>query len=214
METQRNKWPISALAGILVITIYSTFTLISWALFPVPASPVTHWLSDFGSSTKNPAGAIFYNLGCILTGTMLFPFYLGLYVFYSGVKWRKLGVIITQILGVISAFCDVMIGIFPEDQMMEHMFWSRQFFLFNLLVLIVGIISILRDDRFIKPIALYGAPVVVCNLVFVLNDFAAGMKWVEWFVVFSALGFVALITANMLKMRDPSWKYRGKKPGI
>jgi hypothetical membrane protein len=91
---------ISLIFGFLTIIFYTTFTMISWVLFPNPATPLNHWLSDLGRlqvpadgspvwdpgtlelfigpSQFNP-GAIWYNLGCILTGLMLFPFFFGIH---------------------------------------------------------------------------------------------------------------------------------------
>ena len=109
------KWPISIIAGIFVIVFYCTFTFISLALFPPPYSPIDNWLSDLGNSSYSPNGAIFYNIGCILTGSALCPFYIGLYKWYMDKTWHKLLIIITQIVGVASGFALIMIGVFSED---------------------------------------------------------------------------------------------------
>jgi hypothetical membrane protein len=194
-----KKWPISVIAGILVIALYCTFTFISLALFPPPFSPIDNWLSDLGNSTYSPRGAIFYNLGCILTGIMLFPFYLGLYKWYTEVLWNKILIMATQVIGCCSAFALIMIGVFSEDFIVEHIFWSEVFFKLNLVVLILLSVSLIFHQDFIKPIAIYGIAVAVINLLFV---FILGTPILEWFTVFTALGFVGLIVFNMYRIRE------------
>ncbi|TFG26107.1 MAG: DUF998 domain-containing protein [Promethearchaeota archaeon] len=198
MKKNFLKWPISVISGILVIVFYCIFTFISLALFPPPYSPLDNWLSDLGNSTYSPNGAIFYNIGCILTGSALFPFYIGLYKWYTEKIWHKILVTLTQIVGVASGFALIMIGIFSEDFPQPHIFWSEVFFELNLLVLILAGISLLFHPDFIKIIAIYGFVVAVINLTFI---FLVETPLLEWFTVFTALGYAGLIIYNMyLKM--------------
>jgi len=179
-----------------VIVFYCAFTFTSIALFPSPFSPVTNWLSDLGNSSYSPNGAMFYNVGCILTGLMLFPFFAGLYKWYTGEKLRKTLIIATQAAGFIAAFALIMIGVFSEDFMVEHVFWSTVFFAFNLIVLILANVSLMTHSRFWKPIAYYGFVVAFINLLFVASR---NTPILEWFTVFTALGYVALLSYNTLK---------------
>jgi hypothetical membrane protein len=200
----RLKWPLSSIAGILVIVFYCIFTFTSAALYIGPWSPFPY-LSDFGNSLLNPAGAVFYNLGCILTGIMLFPFYIGLYKWYTKEPWRKILIIVTQIIGIASGFALIMIGVFSEDSGAPHLLWSDVFFFLNLLVLILANISLITHPKFIKPIAVYGFIVAAINLAFV---FLTSSSIIEWFTVFTALGFAGLLVINMLKAFKPKAKAR------
>jgi hypothetical membrane protein len=190
------KWSVSCLAGVAVIAFYCIFTFTSWALYPPPYNPINNWLSDLGNSTGNPSGAIFYNLGCILTGLALFPFFAGLYKWYTKEHWRKISIIIGQVVGFLAAFSLIMIGIFSEDSLQLHEIWSSIFFLLNLLVLVILGISLFTHPIYIKPIAYYGFAIAAINLVFVV---AYNIPIFEWFTVFTALGYVGLIAYNMLK---------------
>ncbi|MFW9865507.1 MAG: DUF998 domain-containing protein [Candidatus Thorarchaeota archaeon] len=190
------KWPISCYAGILVIAIYCIFTFTSLALFPPPFSALTNWLSDLGNSSYNPNGAIFYNLGCILTGSMLIAFFIGLYKWYRSEIWYKMLIILIQVVGCFSGFALIMIGIFSEDFLASHIFWSDVFFKVNLIILILASIILLFHKDFIKLIGIYGIIVAVINLLFV---FYLGTPILEWFTVFTALGYVGLIVYNMWK---------------
>jgi hypothetical membrane protein len=184
-------------AAIFVIVFYCAFTLTSIALFPTAFSPVVNYLSDLGNSTFNPRGAWFYNAGCILTGLALFPFYAGFYEWYTPERRRKLLITATQIVGFLSAFSLIMIGVFSEDSMTQHLFWSEFFFIFNLLVLILANISLLTRPKFIRPIGYYGLAVAVVNLLFVV---LTSTPLLEWFTVFTALVYAGLLAYNSLKL--------------
>ena len=198
------RWPLSSIAGLLVIVFYVVFMLISAAIFPTSWTPFPY-LSDFGSSSLNPHGAVFYNLACILTGIMLFPFYIGLYKWYTKLQWRNILIMITQIIGVASGFSLIMIGVFNEDYMSAHVMWSDIFFFLNLLVLIFANVSLITHPSFIKPIAIYGFIVAAINFALV---FITGSSIVEWFTVFTALAYAGLLVINMLKAFRPTSKGR------
>lgn len=199
MEFDLDKYPISVIAGILVIVIYCTFTFISWALFPPPFSPFDNWLSDLGNSSYSPNGAIFYNLGCIFTGCALFPFYFGLYKWYRDELWHKIIGIGVQLIGFFSAFALIMIGVFSEDFPEPHIFWSTVFFEVMVLELIFVSIFLLFHKDFIKPIVIYNFGVIIINFLFV---FVIVTPILEWFTVSTLLGFVGLTIYNMYKKLD------------
>lgn len=190
------KLPISCIAGIAVIVLYCAFTFTSWALYPTSYNPMDNWLSDLGNSTYNPTGAIFYNVGCILTGIALFPFFGGFYKWYTNERGRKVSLMSTQIIGLFAAFSLVMIGVYSEDYGALHSMWSAIFFALNLIVLILLGVSLFTHPNYMKPIAIYGFIVAAINLLFVL---VYNIPLFEWFTVFTALGYVGLIAYNMFK---------------
>jgi len=196
-----SKWPVLSVAGILVIVFYCAFTFTSIALFPGPFSPVNNWLSDLGNSSYSPRGAIFYNVGCILTGLALFPFFAGFYKWYTDEKWRKSLMMITQAVGFIAAFALIMIGVFSEDYGAAHLFWSQVFFILNLMVLILANASLMTHRKFIRPVGYYGFAVAVVNLLFVA---LSNTPILEWFTVFTALGYVEFLAYNTSKTSSPS----------
>jgi hypothetical protein len=203
------RWPLSSIAGILVIIFYCVLTFKSALIFPGPWSPWPY-LSDFGNTVKNPIGAVSYDSACILTGLALFPFYIGLYKWYTKTTWRNVLVIITQIVGLASAVSLIMIGVFYENSPWQntiaggaHEFWSMVFFILNLLVLIFANVSLLTHPNFIKPIAIYGFAVAIINLALVVLP---SSSVIEWFTVFTALGFAGLLVINMAKVFKPGAK--------
>lgn len=184
------------MAGVAVIVFYCVFTFTSWALYPTSYNPVANWLSGLGNSILNPKGAIIYDAGCVVTGIALFPFFIGLYKWHMNENWRKISLIITQVVGVLAAFSLIMIGVFSEDFPEAHSTWSSIFFLLNLVVLVLLGITLFTHPKYIKPIAYYGFAVAAINLLFVL---VYSTPILEWFTVFTALGYVGLLVFNMLK---------------
>jgi hypothetical membrane protein len=197
MEWNPLKWPISCIGGFAVIVLYCVFTFISAVLYPPPYGPMTNWLSDLGSWSGNPSGAIYYNVGCVATGLALFPFYMGLYKWYDARIWRRAMLATGQVLGLCSAFSLMMIGVFSADSGKPHLFWSAAFFTLNFVVILVVITSLITHPRFMKLIGFYGYLVTFASLIF---DFTIGGPLVEWFTVFTALGFAGLLVINMLNV--------------
>lgn len=189
-------WPMLSLAAALVIGFYCLFTFTSIALFPRPFSPVANYLSDLGNSNFNPKGAWFYNAGCILTGFALFPFFAGIYNWYTRERWRVSLIVITQAVGFLSAFALIMIGVFSEDYLAQHMFWSDLFFILNLIVLVLANVSLMTHRNFIRPIGYYGFAVAVINVLFVI---LSNTPLLEWFTVFTALGYAGMLAYNTMK---------------
>ena len=189
--------PILSFAAAFVIVFYCAFTVTSIMLFPTPFSPVVNYLSDLGNSTFSPRGAWFYNAGCILTGLALFPFYAGFYEWYTPEKRRKILMAATQVVGLVSAFSLIMIGVFSEDTLAQHLFWSEVFFIFNLLVLILANISLMTHPKFVRPIGYYGLAVAVVNMLFVV---LTTTPLLEWFTVFTALIYAGLLAYDTLQL--------------
>jgi hypothetical protein len=56
----------------------------------------------------------------------------------------------------------------------------------------------MTHPKFLRPIAYYGFIVALINLLFVV---ASNTPVLEWFTVFTALGYVALLSYNTLRPR-------------
>ncbi|MFX1602145.1 MAG: DUF998 domain-containing protein [Promethearchaeota archaeon] len=198
MESRFANWPLTSLSGVLVILLYCGFTFTSWAFYPDQFGPTTHYLSRLGNFNYSPFVAYFYNLGCIVTGLVLFPFFIGLYEWYTDRLYQKVPLFAGQVIGILSAIALIMIGVFSEDQGRPHMTASSTFFLLNFFVLIIVNAALLLHPKFTKLIALYAFAIDILSLSFELT---IGGPITEWFTVFGALLYVAFISFNTLQLR-------------
>jgi len=112
MGLNRLKLLDNGISGILAIIIFCIFTFTAVALFPASYTPVNNWLSDLGNLNLNPNGFIFFNICCIITWLLLFPFFFGLRKWYTTKKLQKYLLIAAQIIGFFSAFALIMVGVF------------------------------------------------------------------------------------------------------
>jgi hypothetical protein len=183
-----------------------TFT--SWALYPTLFTPFGNWLSDLGNSVGNPSGAIFYNIGCILTGTAYIIFLSGFYKWYTSEKTRKIGLMIAQAIGFLAAFSLIMVGVFSENAGDIHTLWSLVFFLLNLITILLFSLALYKHPSYIKAISYYGFAVVIFNLLFVSAIVATinlhlslvyNSPIFKWFTVFTALGGSACLRITCSK---------------
>ena len=78
-----------------------------------------------------------------------------------------------------------------------HGLWSNIFFLLNLIVLILVGASLVTHPSHIKSIAGYAFAVAIINLMFV---FVSNTPLLEWFTVFTAFGYVGLLSYNTTKI--------------
>jgi hypothetical membrane protein len=89
-----------------------------------------------------------------------------------------------------------MIGVFSENSGSLHKLWSDVFFLLNFLVLVLVGASLFTHPKYIKAIAYYGFIVAAINLALLA---VPNTPLLEWFTVFTALGYVGLMSYNMSK---------------
>ncbi|MFX1260686.1 MAG: hypothetical protein ACFFAZ_01235 [Promethearchaeota archaeon] len=193
MKRFSSRWSLLTIGGAFVIALYIAFTLVSWALYPESYGPSTHYLSRLGNFNYSPFGAYFYNIGCILTGVALFPFYIGFYQWYTNRLYQKIPLMVGQIIGLTSAVALIMIGVFSEDQGSPHMIASSTFFLLNFFVLIIVNLALVLNSDFWKLVGVYGFAIDFLTLGL---QFAFGGPLVEWFTVFGSLLFVGLLSLN------------------
>jgi hypothetical membrane protein len=115
----------ASITGFLVTGFYLVFTILAFLRYPTNYSPAANWLSDLGSRVLNPTGAVFYNTGILLTGLLVFLFFVGLSgVRIAGNRTQQTMLYLTQGFGVLGAVSIVMSGLYPIDLGRAHGFWS------------------------------------------------------------------------------------------
>jgi hypothetical membrane protein len=192
-----RKHPLTTISVSFVILFYCVFTMISWAFYPDPYGPSTHYLSRLGNFNYNPFGAYFYNWGCILTGIALLVFFISLKDWWTESIVQQIIMIVGQILGIASGFALMAIGVFSEDQGASHMAASSIFFLILFFVLILITIALFLNPVFSKIVGVYGFGITFSSLVLALT---VGGPLTEWYTVFGSLLYVGLLGINTLKI--------------
>ncbi|MHA1526172.1 MAG: hypothetical protein ACTSQD_04010, partial [Promethearchaeota archaeon] len=72
-----KKWPLTAQMITIIIPIFCVLVLISIILFGPTFSFVEHHMSTLGTQRWNPNGFLFFDIACIITGVLLFPYFYG-----------------------------------------------------------------------------------------------------------------------------------------
>lgn len=108
------KKKVSTISGILIVLVYGVFTLLALFRFKGSFSPIRNWLSDLGSQTLNPEGYLFYTVGIVLTGILLFFFFWGLFIWKKpGNKRQNIMLLLANIFGSLGGISMVLSAIFP-----------------------------------------------------------------------------------------------------
>jgi hypothetical protein len=96
-------------AGIAAIPAYVVFTLVSHLHKP-SMGPFNNWLSSYGSPAKNPSGALYYTLGCILAAALLALFYIGMTRWHRGAEKKYVVCYICAEAGGLAAACSLVLA--------------------------------------------------------------------------------------------------------
>jgi len=184
--------PISVVSGIAAFILFWIFILTAAYYYP-GYSPFNNWMSDLGSLEANPKGGFFFNLGCILTGSALIPFFLGLYEWYIGDRRNKILTILTQITGIYLAFSIIMIGLNPIDNLEVHGFWAINFFTVSIFVTLFPSLALYKY-KFTRNVAIYGFFSTAVNIAF---RFFIMMPIIEWSTILFSFSFIIVIIVSM-----------------
>lgn len=196
--------------GMLALIVFTIFTLIAVALYPISYNPIYNWLSNLGNVNLDHTGAFFFNLGCFLTGFMLIPFFLTILRWNPTQKWNKLLLIMGILLGIIASISLIGIGVFPETNF--HMHGLAASGVFNSLFLIIIFINLalFKHPKFMKIVAYWGVVAVLFTLSFeimlLIRDNLLSMlhptiplPGMEWAAVFTSFIWMGLLSYNMWK---------------
>ncbi len=189
-----KKYPLSVVSGISVISTFWVFVFISIVLFQGTYNPYVNWMSDLGDSTQNPNGAIFFNIGCIITGIVMFAFFIGLYEWYIGGKRNRNLTILTQIAGFYVAFALIMIGIFPIDYPLIHGIWAVSLFIVSAFTFIFPAIALYKY-KFTRGIAKFGLFGTGVNAVLWILFYPI----MEWATILLSFVYIGIIIYSMQK---------------
>ncbi|TFG26493.1 MAG: hypothetical protein EU532_09675 [Promethearchaeota archaeon] len=189
-----RKWPISVVSGLFAIITFWSFAFISMAHFPGVYNPFVNWMSNLGNSKLNPEGAIYFNIGIIIAGIALFPFFIGLYEWYIGGPRNKRLTILTQLAGFYCAFAMIMCGIYPENYFLIHIFWSMSLFIMSVFTFLFPSIALYKY-KFTRSVAIFGFSAAAVNLVLWIFI----IPIMEWVTILLSFLFIGVIVHSMKK---------------
>jgi hypothetical protein len=197
MSNRSGGWPIISGAGIAAAVVYLIFALVAFLKYPGPYSLLTNWLSDLGNPLDNPSGAVFYRLGCALSGLFLILFYVRLGIWNTGGKKTRVLLTIAQCAGVFSAVSLIITAIFPLGTSTEtHSLWSMMLYIALGFFLTFSATALMKNPAFKKGFGYYAFLTATVNFVFgaILHE----IFWAEWISVGMFIAYVLMIAYNSM----------------
>lgn len=192
-----TKWTLTPISGFIATAVYLIFTLTSFLIYPAKYSPLTNWLSDLGNPLENPSGAIYYNLGCIITAILLVLFYIGLQIWNTGTKRTKMLLTIARITGILAALTLITASLFPLGTFTTvHTISSKMLSVFLGFFLTFSATLLLRNPAAIRWFALFGYITALFN--FIYGVFLYEVFIAEWISLAMFIIFILLISYNSL----------------
>ena len=194
----KTKGLVVLFAGITAVTVYIAFTLVAFLQYPDAYGPLTNWLSDLGNPQASPSGALFYNLGCILTSVVLFIFFASIGKWNNGNKKMRMLLTIAQIMGIFSACSLILAALFPlGPHTSTHSFWSSMLTVGIGFFLTFSATAFLRHPAFMRWIAYYAFLAALVNFIYALSE-AIGYKFFigEWVAIGMFIVYLFLIANN------------------
>jgi len=189
---------ISFIAGNLAVLCYLVFTLLAYSRYPLPFSPTSNWLSDLGNPNNNPQGAIFYNIGIISTALLLIVFFLGLSVWkIDDNRVQIIMLRLTQVSGILGAFCMIMSAIFPINLFTIHSFWSTSLYILLSTAFIFSVAMLRYHKRVPRWLLILG---VSTAMMVILTSIFPIAYVLEWFTLSLFLSYVGLLSIETKRM--------------
>ncbi|MFX0071676.1 MAG: DUF998 domain-containing protein [Candidatus Hermodarchaeota archaeon] len=197
-----REWPISAQMMGVIIPVFTILTLISIILFGPSFNFVDHYLSTLGTQGRNPMGFLFFDVACIITGVLLFPFFYGTRHWKTDSKLFNLILYIFIGIGFIASFGIIMQAIFRGDFKPWHFYFSAVHWIANFFFLAIAPIPLLKNKKYYKSITIICVIATIFNFIYVIT--AGAYPWIEWITAGTSFAFGGLIGRNMVKEDFPS----------
>jgi hypothetical membrane protein len=182
---------VCSFAGLSCVAVYLVLAVAAACFYPASFGPAANWLSDLGNRSLNPSGAVFYRLAGVLGGAALMVFFFALGSLARGERKQvRVLLLVAQVCGILASAFFALTGVFSEDMMPMHSWFSRGLFIaFGTAVALTGI-AILRGTGL--PRWLAGICVGVW-LVDIVSGFFGQTRWLEWVVVALLIAYITAI---------------------
>lgn len=209
MQLKYHNYSLSAITGIAAFIVFTIFILVSVFLYPTYYNPLYGWLSNLGNINLNPSGAIFFNWGCIITGLILIPFFVGLYDWKPHKIWGRILLVLGMVFGIFASISLIMVGIYPETESTLHFIAATDVFSSLFIIIIVINLALYENPKFVRGVAYFGVLAIIVNITFqymvvsnknILSVFnpTTAVPGLEWASTWLSLIWLALLALNML----------------
>ena len=183
------------LAGAAAYIVFSA--LAAWQ-FPGHYSPWNNnTLSQLGNDILNPTGAIYYQIGCAVTGILIMAFFATLGSWRAtGSRVQKWLLSLVQILGVVAGFGLFMTAIFPKSNLPPHHFWAGVVFNgFGAGMLLVPF-ALWRPGMRNLPVTFLTLSVFLAVIIMFVFSAYHSVEWVPVIMFLLSPGFLGLHTRS------------------
>lgn len=198
----RHRWDLTCIAGVLACIVYLVSAGLAYSRYPLAFSPSTHWLSDLGDRAVSVVGAPYYNAGILITGPLVFLWFVGLS------RWRVPGnrrqrwyLLISQAAGALGALAILMSAIFPIDMLAQHAFWSRVHYMMLAMGFGFSVAALAVHPTFPRPLLYLGTLAAFSPLA---TWIAGDTYWLEWISVGLFLAYVLSVGLAQGRRGEPS----------
>lgn len=191
-------------AAVAAAAVYIAMTCIS-ALQSAGMGPLRNWLSDYGSPFKNPAGAAFYNVGCIATAVLLAGFYFGMAGWLKGAaKKYVVCYVCAGASGIIASCFLILASVFPIDASLLHPTFSLVNMIAMDCFLVFTAIAAFLNPYVSSGLGVLGILAAAFN-IFTANVFEK-LYIAEWIYFALFIVYVLLLTYNYERFRGENLK--------
>lgn len=209
MQLKYHNYSLSAITGIVAFIVFTISILVSVSLYPTYYNPLYEWLSNLGNINLNPSGAVFFNWGCIITGLILIPFFVGLYAWKPQKIWGRILLVLGMVIGIFASISLIMVGIYPETESTSHFIAATIVFSSLFLIIILINLALYENPKFIRVVAYFGILAIIVDITFqymvasnkdilaVFNP-TTPVPGLEWASTWLSLIWLALLALNML----------------
>lgn len=178
----KSRFPINFFSAILCSVAYVVLAILAYSQYPRSFSPESNWLSDLGNQIENPMGAVFYNIGVILTAV-----FLGIWFTAGLSQWRLENnavhqrlLMISQTAGLLAAFSLIMSALYPINLLQVHSFWSRIHFMMFAMGFGFSVAALRYHPKLSKASLYFGTGAAL--LPTLMLTFGKAF-WLEWIAV-------------------------------
>jgi hypothetical membrane protein len=190
---------LSFVAGLFAVVCYLAFAALAYSHYPLPYSPLSNWLSDLGNANLNPSGALFYNIGIVLSAGALLLFFLGLSAWkMRNNQLQNLLLRVTQAFGILGALAMLMSGFYPMNFLALHSFFSACLYILLGTAFAFSVSALRYHPICPRWLLMLGATTAVVTLVYGILHTVMVLEWVTTALFLCYVGLLGAETNRLL----------------